>query len=190
MKRLLLLLSVLAVSFDTCAQGTVFFSTHSYGIIDAKVYDANGVPLAGSTWLAQLFGASGLDAPFESLQGGTPVTTFRTGEAAGYVDSTTVEFSNIPIDTFGYTVQMRVWDNSSGCYPTWASVEQAWVRRSVPATVSERLSFPGIIGGGVAISPPLTGLQSFGITYIPEPSASALGGFCMTAFLIFRRCRR
>src|SRR6185369_539867 len=95
------------------------------------------------------------------------ITTFRTGGAAGYVSGVTTALTNIPLDAPAATIQMAVWDNSSGQIPTWESA----------------LGYGSILGlspkfnvykiGGITNTPPyLTGLVSFSIHYLegnPDP---------------------
>lgn len=189
MKKLLVTLSAVAIAFGAFAQGTMSFTTFSTANgVNAKVFNSDGVTaLAGSSFLAQLFAASGQNAAVASLQAGTPTTTFRTGTAAGYVNLTTVTFNHIAPDSAGFTVQMRAWDNSSGLYSTWAAVEAAYFAGQVKGGMSVPLSFSGKIGGAQTSPPYLTGLQSFNIALVPEPSSMALVGLGAAAMLIFRR---
>jgi hypothetical protein len=187
MKKYLVLLSILAIAFNASSQGTITFTTYNTGnSVDAKVFNTDGTPLAGPSWFAQLYAAPGVNVPAAILQPGTPTTTFRTGLAAGYVNLTTVMFNNIPKDSAGYTVQMRVWDNSSGFYRNWSTAEPAWMAGLIKAAVSAPLSFTGKIGGDITSPPFLTGLPGFSII-IPEPSTMALAGVGISFLLISRR---
>lgn len=189
MKKLLVTLSAVAFAVGAFAQGTISFTTFSTANgVNAKVFNDDKVtPLAGSSFYAQLYAAQGAGASASSLQAGTPTTTFRTGSAAGYVNLTTVSFNNIAKDFAGFTVQMFVWDNSSGLYNTWEQAKVAYEAKQIKAGWSSLLSFNSKIGGDQTSPPYLTGLQSFNIAMIPEPSSMALAGLGAAALLIFRR---
>lgn len=185
MKKLLITFGSFLITLNAFAQGAIYFNTHdtSHGV-DAKVYLEGVTPLAGSSYLAQLYAAPGMNSSFAALHPGSPVTTFRTGAAAGYVNPVIVTFPEIPENFVGYTVQMRVWDNSSGLFPDWASAQSAWQKGMVIANVSKPVSFAGSIGSVPSVSY-LTGLQGFSL--IPEPTTLAFAGVAATALLIFRR---
>jgi hypothetical protein len=82
---------------------------------------------------------------------------------------------------------MFVWDNTSGQYATWAQAEQAYRDGTIKAGWSELLSYTGKIGGAQTSPTFLTGIQSFNIAFVPEPSSMALAGLGAAALLIFRR---
>jgi hypothetical protein len=144
---------------------------------------APGGPSASTTFAA-LLGAPGYNAPTSSLRAGTPVTTFRTGAAAGNVVPTTVAFTNILPDTPIATLQMFVWDNSSGLYPSPELALAAWHAGLLPAGFSDTFTITNI-GGNVNTPPNLVGLTSFGwgtadcppqILQQPTNQAGVLGG--------------
>lgn len=143
-----------------------------------------GVLLSGSNFRAELWGAPGLNQPEYALQAGSPGSSFRTGAAAGVVAFTTVSFTNIPKDfTGGGTFQLRVWDNSSGFYPTWAA---AWMGGGLGAA-GPLLNLNAPIGGDLYTAPFLAGMQSFSLPIIPEPSTLSIAGLAVIALISRRR---
>jgi hypothetical protein len=176
MKRMLLSTAVIFAALNGFAQGTVWFENR-VGTVFAPVYGPTGLiglslggQFGASTTFAQLLGAPGYNAPESSLVPGLPVTTFRTGTAAGLVAPVTATFGNIPPDAPTATIQMVAWDNSSGLYPTWAEASVGWINGWLPAGKSAPLNISGI--GGLSPAPYLTGLQSFMLS--PEPSTFGL----------------
>src|SRR6266853_956524 len=77
-------------------------------------------PVSGAGFSAQLFGASGPNAPVDSLAPAFPITTFRTAANAGFVQGTTATIPGAPVFSTA-TIQMRVWDNRGGTIPDWAT---------------------------------------------------------------------
>lgn len=214
MKKVLLTATAMAFAVSVFAQGTVNFVLNSGTLIKAPVYGpegaagtaagaisktgntAAGIPagtqtyagalLSGSGYLAQIFaGAVGSQA--ETFKGAlSPVATFRTGGAAGFIGQVTATLDGIAKDAPNAAIQVRAWDNSSGNYPTWAAAETAWKAGLIAAGTSAPLTVNGI-GGDVNAAPFLQGIQSFNIYYVPEPSTMALAGLGAAALLIFRR---
>jgi hypothetical protein len=148
-------------------------------------------PFGASTTFAQLLGADGAGQPESSLQLGFPVTTFKSGLGAGYIQPTVVTFNNIPLDTLAATIEMVAWDNSSGLYSTWTEAQVAWREGLIAAGES------GSWYQALPIQPPAVMINyhdpsqhvvSFNLYYIPEPSALWLAGFGIM-MLLFRRLR-
>jgi hypothetical protein len=138
----------------------------------------------GSSTFAQLLTAPGFNQPESNLVPQTPITTFRTGRAAGFVAPLTITASNVGLDAPA-TIEMVVWDNSSGQYPTWKEAFAAWTEGNIAAVESGRWN--AIIGGTLP-PPSLDGLQSLNLYYlIPEPSCFALAGLGLGALLVCRR---
>ena len=138
----------------------------------------------GSSTLAQLLTAPGLNASESGLVPQTPITTFRTGAAAGFVTTITVTANNVGLDAAG-TIEMAVWDNSSGQYPTWKEAFAAWTEGNIAAGESGRFN---ATFGGTGTPPNLVDLQSFNLYYlIPEPSGFALAALGLATLLVFRR---
>lgn len=174
------------------AQGTVTFgnrvTTNSVLALLAPVYlgsprvgnGPSGVPagtqdwsgftfLAGSNYRAQLFAAPGVNQPESAMVAVSPVTTFRTGSAAGTIPTTVVTLVNIPADAEVATFQLRAWDSHNGDIPTWSDAVAEWAvgrtyaGKSVPFEVHQ-------IGGTINPAPLLDRLESFSIylNYWPE----------------------
>jgi hypothetical protein len=130
----------------------------------------NGLYGAENT-MAQLLGAVGFNQPASSLEPGTPVTTFRTGTRAGNIVSTTATFGNIPYGADA-TIEFVAWDNASGLYPTWREAFPAWSAGLIAAGTSGPMDIQ--LGSATQVPAELIGLQSFNISFIPEPSPTAL----------------
>jgi hypothetical protein len=215
MKKLILAAITTACATSVFAQGTVVFNnriggtSHVWfggpfqaqgnaptgdstpGTID---YAALGCILVGtaggppaSTTFAQLLGAPGSGAAESSLLPGLPVTSFRTGAAAGNVAPSTATFANIPQDAAFGTFEMVAWDNSSGLYPTWTEASVAWANSLIRAGRSAPFTLASI-GGQVNTPPNIEpALQSFNMPVVPEPTTIALVCSGAAALLIFRR---
>jgi hypothetical protein len=80
-----------------------------------------------------------------------------------------VTLSNVPPDAEVATVEMVAWDNSSGLYPTWTEAREAWTQGPLAAGMSGTLNVSNI-GGFVNPPPVLTGLQSFNLWWIHQPT--------------------
>ncbi|HOM46793.1 MAG TPA: PEP-CTERM sorting domain-containing protein [Verrucomicrobiota bacterium] len=211
MKKLILAAVAVTCAVSVYAQGTVIFNnrtqigtSHVWGpsSIDPTLalrgnaptgdtpagttdYAANGMSLlAGSRYSAQIFGLVGADQPEESLIPLSNLTSFRTGTAVGFLAITTATLAGIPIDTPMATLQLVVWDNANGLYPTWAEALPAWQNGIIPA--GKGAPFNTLIGG-LMIQPPNLPFTSFNIYFIPEPGSFALLGLGAAALLIFRR---
>lgn len=210
MKKVLLTLSAVALATSVFAQGTVVFNNIVTGVVRAPVFGpdptnptlsltgnpANGTPagttvyggagLQGSGYLAQIFAAPGSGADVSALLGATPVTSFRTGSAAGFVAATTATLTGVAKDAPVATLQLRAWDNSSGLYPSWTEASAAWQSGLIAAGMSPTFTVTSI-GGDLNPSANLTGLVGFNVYLVPEPSTFALAGLGAAAMLIFRR---
>lgn len=205
MKKLILAACALTCAASVFAQGTVVFNNRVTGTTVSKVYapltsntslaqSGNGsadypagttdwtgwTALAGTTYSAQLFAASGTVTDASSLVGALPITTFRTGAAAGFVNPVTATLTGVAADAASATLQLRVWDNATGATYDAATIKGA-----------SALFVVNAIGGSLNPAPNLVGLTSFNLTgggtVVPEPSTFALVGLGTAALLIFRR---
>jgi hypothetical protein len=195
------------------AQGTVIFNNRITGTLVTRVYGPNPnnpslsqagngpddtpagttdwsgyTPLSGAGYSAQLWAAPGANPPLSPLQPATPMTTFRTGAAAGFLAGTTATLTGVPRDTRVATVTLRVWDNASGTIPTW----QAALNSCCGYSRGESPEFAlNSIGGQVNVSPVLQGLLSFNIhAPVPEPSALLLGPLAVALAVLLGGKRR
>lgn len=208
---------ILTLAFSTCAlslfaQGTVFFINHGTGF-RAPIYGMQagnpavslignaadslpagttvytGARLAGSGYVAQLFSAPGANAPESALVASpNSVTTFRTGSAAGFFAGVTATLANVPKDAAVATLQVRVWDNSSGLYPTWTEAFPAWQSGAAIVATGNLFNLPAI--GGDLNTPPLPlGMLSFNLYNIPEPGVYALLALGGLGLWLYRRSK-
>jgi hypothetical protein len=212
MKKLILTAIAVTCAVGVFAQGTIVFNNRVVGSVITHVYlggtaqvvgngtgdysDTTLTPgsrdwtgytaLSGSGYMAQLLGATGAGQPESALGLGTPTTTFRTGAAAGFINSTTATMGTVAADAAVGTIELVAWDNSTGQYPTWAQARPAWLAGTIAGGVSGPFNLSAI-GGVTTPAPYLFGLQSFNIYTVPEPAAFALLGMGGAAMLIFRR---
>lgn len=204
MKKLLLGLTATLLAASVFAQGTVTFNNRVTGVVVAPIYaplgptdtakiTGNGADygarlgVEGTGFTAQLWAANGAGALEGSLAAALPSTTFRLGNAKGFVTATTVTLAGVAKDAAAATLQLRVWDNKGGTITDWAAAEAAWIAGTIAAGKSTLFNVSAI-GGDLNTSPNLTGLESFNIYYaVPEPSTFALLGLGTLGMLIFRR---
>lgn len=187
-----LLNALLLAQQSGLGQGTIQFGNRFPGTQITHVYDERNFPgsplsgntsidtpagpnvysgtlLAGSGWTAELWAAPGV-VPDPNLLaaafGGT--STFRTGAAAGNWVTTTATLLNVPKDAPVATFQVRVFPS---VYGSW---ENAILSGIIFGLGSSPLFQVNNIGGDVNTPPILTGLTTFTIPFIPEPSSLAL----------------
>jgi hypothetical protein len=142
-----------------------------------------GPRLEGSDYVVQLYAAPG-SVPESSLGAIPPTTTFRTGGGGGWFNPVTNTVLFVQPGDY-MTVQVRVWDNTSGLYRNWTQAERAWQAGLIAAGKSPRLILQTAL---VSTYPnPLCGLQSFNIYFLPPPipldwtSLDGGGGVSITA---------
>jgi hypothetical protein len=139
--------------------------------IPAGTQTYTGLLLAGGAWRAQLFAANGADRDEQSLGPSSPViTSFRTGTAAGFLPSTEVLLDTVPPDAPAATVQLRVWDNSSGHYPDWTTAWPAWQSGIIDVGKSPLINVLNVGGGSNAV-PYIEGLRSFNLFHFALQSS-------------------
>ncbi|HWX20171.1 MAG TPA: immunoglobulin domain-containing protein [Candidatus Binatia bacterium] len=178
---LLTLVAGLAALNALGAQGTVDFDNG--GTVNAPNYGPEpgsptlsksgstsygGSALAGAGYRAQLFYAAGSGQP-ESALVGSSITTFTTG---GFVSALTDTLSTVAPGGAA-TIQIRVWDNSSGSYSSWSLAQTDWQSGKLAAGKSPLFSVAMTGGGGIPPAPPavLNGLVSFNIYWTSYNSA-------------------
>lgn len=215
MKKSLVTLALVAVSFSAFSQGQILFHNliggSSATSIRAPIFGpevgnptlqlqgqsaiANSFPagsvvytgarLSGTGFTAQLWGGA-LGTADSALQAvpGAVVSSFQTGNAAGYFTAgVTVSIPDVTTGTAA-RMQVRAWDNRNGVITSWASV---LADDTVPRGWST--SFDSLaLGGGATTPPNLVGMTSFNLfTPVPEPSLIALGALGLGALLLRRR---
>jgi hypothetical protein len=185
MKKLALVaLTSVAVVATSYAQGTVNFNNRVVGVVVAQIYDVDGTTgLAGTGYTAQLFGgAQGTAA--DQLTALTPATDFRTGNAAGFINSPGAVVVTGVAGGGTATLQVRAWDNQGG---TLTSFDDAMAAGAAYGS-SDPFDVAGL--GDPSASPPTTppnlvGLTSFSL--VPEPSTYALLALGAGALFLRRR---
>jgi hypothetical protein len=211
MKKVLLALLVVAWTTTIFSQGTVLFDNRITGQLLTRVYMSYNWPpkvgngaddtpsgttdwsgytaLTGSGWMAAILAAPGSNVPQGSLTfGANPtVTTFRAGVNAGGFAIATATLNNVPPDAAAATLEIFVWDRATSgiidpaiAYAVWQNGSSFLAGTSGTFTVNK-------IGGALNVPPELTGLQSFSITPIPEPTTIALMSFGAATLLTFRQ---
>jgi hypothetical protein len=209
MKKTILASIALCVAIGAYAQGTVTFNNNGTGY-RAPIYGPEagvsslskignttaGTPagtqvytgglLVGSGYVAQLFSGAAGTTDANLLVAAPATVTFRTGSASGYTSTTTATLANVAKDAASAVFQIRVWDNTSGLYATWAEAFPAWQSGLIAAGMGNLFTV-NAIGGDLNTPPSLVGQQSFNIYLVPEPATFALAGLAAASLLIFRR---
>lgn len=182
MKKLLLVLACVAATVMVSGQGTIDVRNKVTGTLDAPIFDVDGTTkLSGTAYMAQVYAGpnAGALAPIGNAY------PFRTAAGAGYYDyastGTKVYVSTVAPGATA-SVQVVAWEAAAGSYETAAA---STTYKSGASTV-----FTAVLGD--AGSPPsvpafMTGLTSFSIGVIPEPSTMALGLLGAAALLLRRR---
>lgn len=162
-------------SFEASGQGTFFLQNYSPSDgVNAPVFDAQSVPLAGSDYLAELWGGPTPDSLAPAVSFGSRVMApFLTGRGAGYFQHMSVvdvEIPSVPGGAWAW-LQVRAWDARLGA--TYEAVVASGLGGYGES------NFLQLIAGGAGVPPslpaPLIGLQSFSLREIvPEPSAAWL----------------
>jgi hypothetical protein len=178
-----LLLLILAERVPAHGQGTVNFNNRVVGQTVTTVY-ANepatpAIPIFGSTtsnfppgnqnytgpllsgagWYAQLWAAPDPNQPEDVLQPAMPLTTFRTGAAAGFFAGETATLANVPPDYPVATLQLRVWPTT---YSNWDSAFKSSSTQTVPMGKSLPFNVTNI-GGVYNVPPTMNALRSFSL---------------------------
>jgi len=180
MKKIIVAAALLSALVSANAQGVVALKnigSGANGTVNAPVFtDATlTTRLAGAGFSAQLW--AGADA--NSLAPVGAVVSFNTAALAGYFAST----PNVAIPGIAAggtaTVQVRAWDNAGG---TITSYDNA-LNRGFSNTLTV-----GLVDANNPAVNTLVGLQSFGLTVVPEPSVIGLA--IAGAGILFLRRKR
>ena len=208
MKTLILaavLLGGLVSIQDALAQGQVRWGNSFTGVTRAPVYGPEpdnpswrvpgnivcAFPCDFGTFHGALLEGTGFTIAifFGNDQQPIGVNTFRTGVAAGLTTLLMATDLSRPPGTTGFNVQFRAWDNRGGAITSWA---QVMARPDVAQGYSDPFTIGalgGVSGPTVFPVPDTTGIRSFNLTIVPEPSLIALGALSLGALLLLRRRR-
>lgn len=210
MKTTLILAASLFVTVGAFGQGTIIF-VNNFGGGKAPFYDVDpasptvsktgntplGVPvgtqvyggalLSGTGFTAELWGHAGTGQA-ESALTALGQTTFRTGTAAGFLNSVTLTVPGAALggSPAAATFQVRAWNNQGGTLTTWAAV---LAKPNVGQGKSPLVEVTQLGGTGTPPGPDpnLVGLQSFSLAAVPEPSSIALGVIGLGTLMFLRR---
>lgn len=203
MKKTIVALSTLLTAAFAFGQGQVNFNNRvtvsPLGTVNAPIYgpqvdnpleslrgnDENytGARLDGAAYTAELWAAPAGSSEDQLVF--VAATDFRTGNAAGYLNATTVTVPNVAGGAEA-VFQVRAYDNMGGTLTSWAEV----VGRTDVAQGTSAMFSPGFpLGGGTVQPPNLASLESFNLYIVPEPSTIALGVLGVGALILFRRRR-
>ncbi len=187
MKKALILLILLSVSFTSLSQGLLLFNNRATAFgIDAPIYDlvVGGDLLAGTSYSAQLWVAPEANPSLFSPIGS--IVSFRTGPAAGYVDvglNSSREVTGADYGDYVYA-QIRAWTaipEHEG-YEATVSLAQSNpnIRYGYSAPVYVQVSQSELLPPS-----PLSGLQSFAIVpaAVPEPRIMYFALFMIGLFI-------
>jgi hypothetical protein len=179
MKKLLIALAAVLITASSYGQGRVNFATKVGTDVDAPVFIAGTQTGPGPDWSAGLYLSQN-----GSLTALTPTVTFRpagTGGAAIANRYVAGQVLDVPQITPGNaaTFVMRAWLTSLGSFDA-AKASGGGFGESAPVTIAA-------LGGGQLPESNLTGLQSFTVVPVPEPSVIALGVLGASALLLRRR---
>jgi hypothetical protein len=164
------------------AQGVVSFTNTGTGL-DAPITNAvTGQRLSGSGFLVQCYAGPANTVALALTPIGSS-TIFATGPAAGYF-SAGKETNDFVLPGTAGTFQARAWTAGFATYEA-----------ALAAAQTDPLVMVGtstVFQNGTGISSPaiLTGLQSFGIAPVSEPSLIGFLGCGIAALLCHRRRRR
>jgi hypothetical protein len=209
MSRVIFTMVLVAYASRALCQGTVQFNNR-VGPVITRVYEGgnrtiigNGpddtpsgtvdwtgyTALTGSGWMAAIRSAPGANISESSLSfGANPTTTtFRSGFNAGGFAFTTATLNNVPPDAPSATLEIFVWDRAASGITDPVQAYAAWNLGIIGFGGLSGTFNVSQIGGIVNTPPPLTGLQSFNIWYIPEPTVGSLAGLGTIVMLSFRK---
>ena len=182
----------LFVTWAALAQSS-FWVNNAYQTVNSPVFDAQGNPLEGSNYAAELWGAATADSLTPAVSYATRqrvIVPFLTGNSAGYFRDAQawgnyVTVLDVPPIVGLAWLQVRAWDTRLGAtYEQAAALGLGGYGES--PLFSAHGSYPVDLLG---LPGALTGLQSFSLLpVIPEPSSVWLLLLGLP-WLLFR-CRR
>jgi len=179
MKKLLIVVGLVAAGLGAWAQGSVNFANVILGatprLLDAPIFNIDGTTrLQGSGFTAQLWAGTSANS-LSAVGTGSPFLASAAG--AGYFQGGALTIPNIAGGSVAF-LQVRVWDNTGGA--TWLTSQKI----GQSATFSLTLG-----GGGTPPSVPanLIGLTGFNLHLVPEPATLAFGVLGIAALFLRRR---
>lgn len=175
MKKLILALAALMVSLAAYGQGQFVFNNRVPPDINAKFsIDNSGTTITpgsdATVYTLQLLGGPSGSAQSTWAELGT--TTFRTGNAAGYVNPITV---TVPGATTSADFKMNIFQGASTTGSAFASI-----------TGDKVFTTPVAIAPNPPPNAPL-GTTAITFTAVPEPTTLALGLIGVGSLLFIRR---
>jgi hypothetical protein len=166
-KRLIPLL-VLMLPGTVLGQAKYELANRHSPFVDAPVFDALGMPLAGTNYLAELWGAATPDTltPLILIDGGNSREIVPFLDRGYFIPTSALSVPTVP--QFGWSwLQVRAWDARLG-----ATYEEA-AARGLGGYGESPLFYAqgsGVCGGVPCLPAPLIGLQSFNL----RPAAAVL----------------
>jgi hypothetical protein len=186
--RIIGLILQLALPAAAFGQSTFeMWNHHLLAGVDAPVFDAQGTPLAGTNYLAELWGGPAVDSltPALDIQEGN-VRLFVPFNTGGYFHSSHIATIGPVAEGAFAWLQVRAWDaRLGGTYEEVAALGVGGYGESLffYAQGGNPLGLPTLPG-------PLKGLQSFSLLpIVPEPSSWVLLGLGATAHWWAKRRR-
>lgn len=171
-----LLLTLLALNYSlswaVLGQSSFILRNHTGASVDAPVFNADGIPLAGADYRAELWGSATPDSltPLMIIDQGSGREIVPFG-AGGYFSSSSAFLCVLTVPSGGYAwLQVRAWDARLGdTYEEAAGLAIGGYGES--SLFYAKGGYPEILGNpGLLI-----GLQSFSLRpVVPEPSTWAL----------------
>jgi hypothetical protein len=180
MKKVLFATTLGMACISAFAQGTLTFANAGPGCV-FRIFPDSTTPASGSSWMADLYWASGTVTDSTTLAALNAPAPFDTGAQAGYF---TGGQRTIPGEATGnvITVQVRVWNTAGGNFATWAAAQAAG------GFIGESILTQITLGGPPGTPPYMTGLNGTKVfVLIPEPSGIALAGLGLVGMTVFRR---
>lgn len=186
------------VSFSVFGQGAITFGTFGGGVTALATNIVTGLPVSGNGYLAQLYyGAAGateaqlVPCPLQNGTVPAPARFGASGPVLGYIVASTgggTRYANAAVVAPGENTafQIRAWDATLGA--DWDIAQAAWMSGPIgPGLGSSSIITTKTSATSSSATPPLTGMTSFTLRPVPEPSVIALGALGLAALLYRRR---